>query len=334
MSGGTLRTERIETLSALSALETQWWRLWAVSPGSTPFQSPAWLVPWWRHFQPGPLVAAGVFSGEHLVGLGLFFYEDGAYGRRLLPVGIGISDHLDILLDPSVPGVGEALLAFFSQQPDWEVLELEDLAPGAAAFGLSCPSGWTETGEPQIACPGLSMSGAVNEEGLPTEIPRKRRQQFRRNLKLADARGGSTIETADAASFLDQLVVLHDARWQSKNEDGVMADRRVIAFQGEAMQALEPAGLARFFVIRIGGELAAAYYGFRWRDRAGFYLSGFDPRFAQESPLGILIGHALRDAVGSGATDFSFLRGQEHYKYLWGAADRWNMRRSFRRLVR
>jgi CelD/BcsL family acetyltransferase involved in cellulose biosynthesis len=48
----------------------------------------------------------------------------------------------------------------------------------------------------------------------------------------------------------------------------------------------------------------------------------------------VLIGHAIADAVASDATVFDFLRGQEPYKYEWGAVDRWSRRRSFRRLDR
>jgi CelD/BcsL family acetyltransferase involved in cellulose biosynthesis len=47
----------------------------------------------------------------------------------------------------------------------------------------------------------------------------------------------------------------------------------------------------------------------------------------------ILIGHAIEEAAREGARDFDFLRGQEAYKYEWGAQDRWNCRRSIRHRV-
>jgi hypothetical protein len=42
--------------------------------------------------------------------------------------------------------------------------------------------------------------------------------------------------------------------------------------------------------------------------------------------------HAIEQALREGAREFHFLRGQEAYKYGWGAVDRWNQRRSFRRI--
>jgi CelD/BcsL family acetyltransferase involved in cellulose biosynthesis len=90
--------------------------------------------------------------------------------------------------------------------------------------------------------------------------------------------------------------------------------------------------LARCYTIEIGGVVAGAYYGFSDRGRAYAYLGGFDPAFSEESPGSILMGHAIAEAMREGAAEFHFLRGQERYKYDWGGVDRWNKRRSLRRV--
>ena len=43
------------------------------------------------------------------------------------------------------------------------------------------------------------------------------------------------------------------------------------------------------------------------------------------------MAHAIEQAFEEGAREIHCLRGPEGYKYLWGASDRWNMRRAFRR---
>ena len=45
-----LEIEEATTMAALEALRPDWTKLWLRSPAATPFQSPAWLIPWWRHF--------------------------------------------------------------------------------------------------------------------------------------------------------------------------------------------------------------------------------------------------------------------------------------------
>jgi len=330
VTDAALTIEWVRTADRLHALEPAWWALWHRSTAATPFQSPAWLLPWWASFHPGELRTVAIWRGSDLVALAPIYLEDGPYGRRLLPIGIGVSDYLDVLIDPEVGGVGEALLGALAGEPGWDSLELEEMGEGAAGSSLPCPPRWTDRVSAQSACPGLTLSGGVDADGLPLELSPKRRQNVRRSLRAAEARGPVTVEQPGSEDFLSALVILHNARWQSRGESGVLADERVSAFQNEATTALATAGLARFFTLRIAGQLAAAYYGLLWRDRAAFYLSGFDPAFEYESPLTVLIGHGMRDAVQRGATDFSFLRGQEGYKYLWGATDRWNRRRSFR----
>ncbi len=72
--------------------------------------------------------------------------------------------------------------------------------------------------------------------------------------------------------------------------------------------------------------MIGAYLGLAHAGRAFAYLGGFDPVHEHVSPGAILIGHAIEEAIRGGAAEFHFLRGQEAYKYPWGAADRWNQR--------
>ena len=60
-----------------------------------------------------------------------------------------------------------------------------------------------------------------------------------------------------------------------------------------------------------------------------FYLSGFDPGFAFESPGTILLAHMIEEAAREGRSEVHFLRGGEAYKYAWGGVDRMNAGRSF-----
>jgi hypothetical protein len=42
------------------------------------------------------------------------------------------------------------------------------------------------------------------------------------------------------------------------------------------------------------------------------------------SPGTLLIAHAIEEVIREGAAIFDFLRGQERYKYFWGAGDAWS----------
>jgi CelD/BcsL family acetyltransferase involved in cellulose biosynthesis len=329
----SIRAELVRTPEAFEALEPAWWTLWRSSPSATPFQSPAWLIPWWRHFHPGAIATAAAWKHNRLIGLAPFYLEDGAYGRRLLPVGISVSDYHDMLVDPQHEDeAARALAGAFEDDSSWESLELEELPPGAAAFGLPRPRDAVETIARQSACPTLEIVGW----DVVTSPPRSQRRHLNLARNRAARRGAVRIELADertaTAAFL-HLVRLHELRWTSRGEGGVLADERVQAFQREALPRLNSAGLLRLYTLSIGPAVVAAHYGLHHGARGYSYLTGFDPGFAFESPGLILLAHAIGQAAAEGATEFHFLRGQEAYKYEWGAVDRWNSRRSFRRIT-
>ncbi|MGY2050975.1 GNAT family N-acetyltransferase [Methylobacterium sp. JK268] len=317
----------------LDRLEPAWWALFRRCPSATPFQSPAWLIPWWRHFRPGGLLTLAVHAGRDLVALLPAYLEDGPHGRRLLPLGIGPSDHLDILLDPNREGAAEALMAgVAAQRADFAVLDLDDLAPDAAAWRLPLPPGARETVADQVACPVLPLPRQV--AGPQDLIASRQRRKLALARNRAERRGGAAVATATdpaaCAALFERLRVLHAARWEGRGEAGMLADPAVLGFHREAVPRLARAGLARFHAVAIGGEGAAVIYALHDGRRSYAYLSGFHPDFAFESPGVIAMAAALEKAHADGARSFHFLRGQEPYKYAWGAVDVWNRRRSLR----
>jgi len=96
----------------------------------------------------------------------------------------------------------------------------------------------------------------------------------------------------------------------------VLADERIRRFHAGVIKVLYPKAVVRLHELRIAGEAAAAYYGFQDKGRAYAYLSGFDPRFALESPGSLLLAHVIADSIGAGAREFHFLRGSEAYNML------------------
>lgn len=308
--------------AGLRALAPDWWGLWRRCPAATPFQSPAWLLPWWRAFHPGALRVATVRAGGVLVGLAPLYLEDGPSGRRLLPVGISLSDHLDCLLDPAHPGAGAAL----ADACAGEAVHWEDLAPGACALALPIPRGFRARVDIQSACPVLALpEGADLAGALPPRKLRKLRMARHRGARRAARIETATPDTAPA--LMDHLVRLHGERWTGRGEPGVLADATVRAFHASAWPGLIEGGLLRLHALHLDDRVAGVHYGFAHGARAYAYLGGFDPAFSFESPGTLLMGHAIEEALGRGAREFHFLRGREAYKYEWGAVDRWNSRR-------
>ncbi|WP_181176505.1 GNAT family N-acetyltransferase [Mesorhizobium sp. B2-3-5] len=327
MSG--LCAEIIHDEGALEALGPRWRRLWLQSPAATPFQSPAWLLPWWRTFAPGELTAIAIWNGHDLVGLAPLYLEAHVSGPRLLPIGISLSDYLDILCAPERQSAVNAAIAEAVLSLEWSQWILPDLATEAAALALTLPAVRENCDSCHAACPVLSLAG---DPSLTDCVPARRRRQLRRAHQAARRRDRVDIRRAEAdpETFLGQLIRLHVARWYGQG-GGVLADAATREFHRNALPRLAAEGLARCWLIEIGDSVVGAYYGFHHSRRAYAYLGGFDPAYAGESPGAILIGHAIGEAFREGAREFDFLRGQESYKYGWGALDRWTRQRVWTR---
>ena len=74
------------------------------------------------------------------------------------------------------------------------------------------------------------------------------------------------------------------------------------------------------------GEKAAAYFSMNYLERIWVYNSAIDQRFSEDSPGWVLLGYLLQWAIEHQRTEFDFMRGNEDYKYRFGAVDRFVMR--------
>lgn len=329
-----LAWQEIRNAATLGTLEPQWWELWHRAPSSTPFQSPAWLLPWWEAFAPGELCVLAGWQGERLLALAPFYLETGPWGRRLLPLGASISDYHDILLDAERidSTAGELASRIVESQADWEAWELTELAPDAQALRLALPPGCRDSLEPSSACPVLDLARVADLRVHACSCRQRRAIRLAQNR--AARHGPVELALADATTalpMLEALTRLHRARWERRGESGIFADPRVPRFHRDAVPRLLQAGLLRMIDLRIAERTVGVYYGLQHRDRAYGYLIGFDPEYEFESPGTIVLERAIETAIADGAREFHFLRGQESYKYRWGAVDRWNRRRVFSR---
>lgn len=321
-SGVRVVAARNET--ALEALAAPWAALWRRVPDATPFQHPAWLIPWWRAFAHGDLWVLGLYRRVRLVGV-LPLYREGS---RLLPLGVGVTDLLDALVEPDVPlgPVLEGLPALTG----CTTVEFPALPPWSPLLRLDPPTGWSVEGGAADVCPVLPLPPSAGT--LEAILPASQLRNLRHTGNRAERAGGVTVETATphtAGGMLEDLFRLHAARWSSRGESGVLADPAVQAFHRAAVPALAQAGLLRMHRLRIGDRLAAVHYGLGDGRRTYYYLGGFDPALAPQGPGVLAVGHAIAEALREGAAEFHFLRGREPYKYQWGAMDQPSMSRRF-----
>jgi CelD/BcsL family acetyltransferase involved in cellulose biosynthesis len=319
-----LEVEEITTSEGLEALAPAWQDLWRRAPAATPFQSPAWLIPWWRQIEGGELRVLTARAGDRLVGLLPMYRQHAIAGGKLLPLGIAISDYLDGLFEEGIGLVGaEAMLRRLAERGDWQRCELHPLRVGSPLLDARVPPGCADEVLAFEPCVVLEIPAGARDlcDVVPSRIRGKLRY-FGRRAEQAGRVGFETARGATLSEFLEALFRLHEARWQSLDRPGVLADPAIRDFHRAAAPLLLAAGLLRLHALRLDERIVAVVYALFARGRAYSYLSGFDPELGTISPGTLTIGHAIRRAIDERAREFDFLRGQERFKYFWGARDR------------
>lgn len=333
--GASLEVTEVTSGRELEALRPEWDALWQRCPDATPFQSPDWLLAWWNHLGRGELLALILHHRGRLVGMAPLFIdsvntaERDSSVRPVLVLGTGVTDHLDILVEPELaePAAAAVLAHLGADAARWDVLDLHQLRPGAALLRAALPAGWTERNEPQESCPVLPLPARYGDLPAAGAGLAKRARYYRRRAERLAPLQFHAAGSDDVEPLLHELFRLHGDRWSARGQPGIFATEAARRFHLSAATGLAARGALRLYALRLGDETAAVFYGFlHWR-RAYVYIAGFDPRFARLSLGTVLLAHAIEEAIREGAVEFDFLRGREPYKYRWGARDCWSRRR-------
>lgn len=305
-------------------------RLWRADPRATPFQSHAWLDAWWTHLGGGERLDAEVrdAGGTLVAALPLFVWHDRGV-RRLVPVGAGHSDYCDALLAPGADA--SALWQAIARTADrWDEVLLPDMRADSPLLA-AIPPGWKVADEAGEVCPVLELpsNGAV----LAALTKSQRRKVVHDRHRAARLGGVTEALAADAelGEALDAMFALHAARWAQAGEAGVLADPRVQAFHRAAAPALAQAGMLRISLVRYEGRIVAVLYGFADGTRWHSYINGVAGDVPGQSFGTLAFACLIEAAAAAGAREFHFLRGEEAYKYGWGAKSRTTVRRIIRR---
>lgn len=250
------------------------------------------------------------------------------------------ADYATILAAPSdLPAVAGAVAATLAAPPDpradhpdpWDVVDLRRLRAGdpaadalATALSLAAPgAGWDVHVEHEDVCPVATLPAGADLDGFLATLGKKERHEIRRKLRRAEAAGHIALDpSSDPHGDLDAFVDLHQRRWGADGlfpptEGGAMS-RQFFARLFELSGA--DGGLDLRFLTVDGRRIAAAV-GFEAGDTVYFYNAGVDPDARDLSPGVVMVAMYLRDALERGKRRLDFLRGDEAYKYEWGAVD-------------
>lgn len=323
----------VEDFPALDAAE--WNALLAESATDAPFLRHEYLQVWWETRGGGEwpasarLVLAAARREGRLTGIAPLFFTENRDGEpALLLLGsIEISDLLDFIVRPAdLPDFAAALLDFLAALPlPWQVLDLHNLpeaSPSLPALQTAAAArGWTFRLEKTYHSPAIPLPGDF--EVYLAGIDKKQRHEIRRKMRRAEESGRATrwYIVSDAASLEAEIEAFLDLMAHDPEKAAFLTPPMRVQMRRACRAAFEHGWLQLTFM-EIDGRKAAAYLNFDYRNRIWVYNSGLDRAFLDLSPGWVLLGRLLQWANQQGRAEFDFLRGDEEYKYRFGAVDR------------
>jgi CelD/BcsL family acetyltransferase involved in cellulose biosynthesis len=250
------------------------------------------------------------------------------------------ADYATVLASPAdLPAVADAVadhLASPSAADDghpmpWDVIDLRRLRCGdptadelAAAFGRrEMAAGWTLNVEREDVCPVLTLPPVATLDEFLATLGKKERHEIRRKIRRAESLGEVRLDdSTNPLADLTVFVELHQKRWASEGlfppTPGGAASRR---FFSRLFELLGPDGTARLTFLTVAGRRIAAGVHFETEDGYLYYNAGLDPDARELSPGVVMVARYIERAIAAGKRRLDFLRGDEPYKYGWGAVD-------------
>lgn len=311
-----LSSQVLRTLPELQQIASEWRDLFYRTK-ATAFQSPDWVLPWVEAFAPETIITLAIHKQDKLVGLAPLLIYRREQERVLAFVGGGVSDYLDVLVDPQLETevTSEIIRAVLEFDQPWTMLDLTDL-PSHSPL-LKCDWLKREAREHDM-CSVLPLP--ATEDELLHLFSKRQRANLRNARSRLERAGGGEIELATADNvqeFLEDLFTLHSSRWSAREEPGVLADVRLRTFHMSAAPRLLDSGMLQLWRLRSTNRTLAVIYSLFVHETAFCYLQGFDPEFAPLSPGTQLMFHVISQSLQCGMRQFDFLRGREVYKQHW-----------------
>jgi len=182
-------------------------------------------------------------------------------------------------------------------------------------------------------CPVIRLPQDADFEAYLETLGKKERHEIRRKVRRAESKGEvELVESTDPLADLDKFIELHQAKWGDRGlfpdtvggAQGRTFVRRL--FETFAAATSGPDAVADHPTVHLGfltvdGRRIAAEIHFETAGSLLYYNAGVDPSAKALSPGVVQLERLVRRAIERGKCRVDLLRGDEPYKYEWGAVD-------------
>jgi CelD/BcsL family acetyltransferase involved in cellulose biosynthesis len=310
--------EVIDNVQRLLEIEPEWSSFARTIAGLTPFQLPRWLLTWWAHFGNGQLHVLVFRENDVMFGIVPCFRHEWNGLRQITLIGSGISDYLEPAINPQYcPTILDELRNHLEAEFDWDVCDWQDLS---ASTPLSSLNGKFEVRtSPDMSCSEIPLTATFEQfrNARPKDLKRNL-SRYRRKAEQLSPLQFAVMKEADPET-MKALVELHTAKWQRRGEPGMIHANSSAEFLCDVAREFACCDMLRLFSLHFDDKIVALIVAFSYRKTMFGYLSAFDPEYESLGFGRTLLFEAIRYCYENGYQTWNFLRGEEPYKFWWGA---------------
>ena len=315
-------------------LRSEWELLLDEDPHATVFHGPRFLGVWAATLGSGtPVRVHAVHRDGRLIGVipdanDLSGAATGPEEIRRFQGGTEVTDYLGPISRPEDRyDVADAYLDNLAADVDWDEF---------VAGGLAEDSGWPDAFRRAIerhdltifdddredVCPRVPLPGS--SDAYLASLPGRARQELtRKTRKLARDAGELDLVTVPPEEVVGRLDAFLDQAAESfPDKAGFFRREEHHAwFKALATEFVDD-GTFQLHELHVGGLPAASTISLVRGREWGLYNSTFDPTLGSLAPGMVIITLLIERAADEGYAVFDLLRGNEDYKYRFGAKDR------------
>ena len=335
---GNLTVQKLDDIADLAALIPEWTAIDGAARPRSPFTSPAWLLPWWNHFQrrniiirdeffshavrnrDGQLVAIAPLMRSFMPGIGLpmlrilqFFGNDPSL-TEFRGVICRHDDHDEVI---------RTLFAhFLARRHEWDVFRIHGLRRGAADYTATLPAG-SLTGRREL--PDYVLPLPPSWEVLKARVSSNMRKNLRKayeTLERDGVRFGMRVIEAETevAAAISRFLALHTARAAAADmvtHPHKFHTAHARAFLSECLLRMASRHQLRIFELEVDGAVVASRLAFLFEDVLYLYFAGYDPAWRQYSVMTVLMAELIQWALGNGVREINLSTGNDQSKLRW-----------------
>jgi len=326
----------IRDAEQLAAMAGEWNDLLRRTANNHVFLTHEWITTWWEVYgAESELLVLLAREDGNVIGIAPLYITQAGRAKfcprtevRFLGGHPIPADFVDFIIpEDRKSDILPVFLDYLSANAAWHMLVLKSL--NADTAHLDVFRAWCERSGARMCacqehpCPVLDVPGTMDD------VLKNMDRKFRKNVKNGSVK---RLEEAHEVQFMpnapegrvdeyvDTLGRLHMDRWATVDVEGQFTDERTVFYRRLA-HVMQERGWLRLSALDVDGQVVTMLYGIAYGEAFYALQLGCGPE-GRDLRAGNVIFYKVLETLAGNATVFHFLRGEETYKYKWGAVNR------------